>query len=268
VRVASNLGVTMGPPLGGLMLLDENYRVLFIGVALLSFAAFAIAYRYIPARGAYSPEEPPTRGSIGVIGRDRAFLLFLVSAVFAWIVYVAYEAVLPIAAVSTYGLSPTTWGLLVAINPILVTFFQLRVTRWTAGIAAAPKLFAAMLVMGLPFLVLTAKPTVVVIAAVIFVFVIGEMLWFPTSQAIVARLAPEDVRGAYMGAFGSTAAFGFALGPFAGLQLLGAYGHAATWTFFAGVGVAAAITGALATVLAIGRRSAPPIVERAAPSEV
>ena len=265
VRVASNLGVTVGPPLGGLMLLDENYRVLFVGVALLSFVAFAIAYRYIPARGAYAPEEPPDRGSFGVIRRDTAFLLFLASAVFAWIVYVAYEAVLPIAAVGSYGLSPATWGLLIAINPILVTFFQLRVTRWSAGIAAAPKLFVAMLLMGLPFLVLTAKATVLVLAAVIAVFVIGEMLWFPTSQAIVARLAPEDVRGAYMGAFGSTAAFGFALGPFAGLQLLGAYGDAATWTFFAGIGVAAAITGALATVLAIGRRSARPVDDVGAP---
>ena len=81
---------------------------------------------------------------------------------------------------------------------------------------------------------------------VIVVFVIGEMLWVPTSQAIVARLAPADVRGAYMGAFGSTAAVGFALGPFIGLQLRQASGDAAMWSFFAAVSVAAAVTGALA----------------------
>ena len=43
---------------------------------------------------------------------------------------------------------------------------------------------------------------------VMLVFVIGEMLWVPTSQAIAAGLAPEDIRGAYMGAFNSTAASG------------------------------------------------------------
>ena len=74
------------------------------------------------------------------------------------------------------------------------------------------------------------------------IFVFGEMLWVPTSQAIVAGLAPEDVRGAYMGAFGSTAAVGFALGPFTGLRLQDAYGENAAWLFFAGVSVAAAIT--------------------------
>jgi MFS family permease len=90
-------------------------------------------------------------------------------------------------------------------------------------------------------------------ALVILVFVIGEMLWVPTSQAIVAGLAPEDVRGAYMGAFGSTAGFGFALGPFIGLQLRGAYGDSAPWYFFAAVSVLAAATGAAAVRGAIGR---------------
>ena len=71
-------------------------------------------------------------------------------------------------------------------------------------------------------------------AFVIFVFVIGEMLWVPTSQTVVAWLAPEDVRGAYMGAFGSTAAVGFALGPFVGLSSA-AYGDDAMWAFFAAV---------------------------------
>lgn len=45
------------------------------------------------------------------------------------------------------------------------------------------------------------------------------MLWAPTAQAIAARLAPADMRGAYMGAFASTGAVAFAIGCFAALQL-------------------------------------------------
>ncbi len=90
-------------------------------------------------------------------------------------------------------------------------------------------------------------------ALVILVFVIGEMLWVPTSQAIVAGLAPEDVRGAYMGAFGSTAAFGFALGPFVGLQLRGASGTAPCGASSRLVSIAAAITGAAACRFVSGR---------------
>jgi MFS family permease len=169
-------------------------------------------------------------------------------------VYVAYETVLPISAVQTHGLAPSTWGFLVIINPAMVTIFQLRLTTRVARVPAAPKLVVAMLLMGFPFLLLSGTASVAIFAFVILVFVVGEMLWVPTSQAIVAGLAPEDVRGAYMGAFGSTAAFGFALGPFVGLQLRGAAGDGAMWAFFAAISILAALTGAAAVRFAAGRR--------------
>jgi predicted MFS family arabinose efflux permease len=254
VRVASNLGVAFGPPIGGLLLIGRHWPLLFGGVTAMSLIAIGIAYRYLPRRGAYSPAEPPTRGSLSVIRRDHAFLLFLLSGGLAYLVYVAYETVLPISAVNTHRIAPSTWGFIVVINPVLVTFFQLRVTRWVAGYAAGAKLVTAMLLMGGSFLFLLLSGSLAMFVLVMFVFVVGEMLWVPTSQAIVAGLAPEDVRGAYMGAFGSTGAFGFALGPFIGLQLRGAYGDDAAWYFFAAVSVVAAASGAAAVRAALGRQ--------------
>jgi predicted MFS family arabinose efflux permease len=257
VRVASNLGVTFGPPIGGLLLIGRHWPMLWIGVSLISLIGWLVAFRYLPRRGDYAPTEPPTRGSFGVIRRDAAFLLFLLSGGLAYLVYVAFETVLPISAVDTHGLSPSVWGFIVIINPALVTLFQLRLTRWTARYPGGPKLVTAMLLMGGSFLLLLLSGSIAMFALVILIFVIGEMLWVPTSQAIVARLAPEDVRGAYMGAFGSTAGFGFALGPFIGLQLRGAYGDDAAWYFFAAVSVAAAACGAAAVRGAAGRRREP-----------
>jgi predicted MFS family arabinose efflux permease len=254
LRVANNLGVTLGPPIGGALLVTGNYDVLWIGVTVLGALTTVLAWRLIPARGAYSPEEPPARGSLGVIRRDRAFLVFLVSMVLANLVYFAFEVVLPISAVDSYGLTPAAWGFLVIINPALVTFFQLRLTRRVERFPAAPKLALAMLLMGWPFLLLSVNASVPVIAFVILVFVIGEMLWIPTSQAIVAGLAPADVRGAYMGAFASTSSAGFALGPFIGLQIRGGFGDTAMWTFFAAVSVLAAALGIVACRYAFGVR--------------
>jgi predicted MFS family arabinose efflux permease len=257
VRVASNLGVVCGPPIGGVLLIGRHWPLLFAGVTALALLTIAIGYRYLPRAGEYKPDEPPSRGSLGVIRRDRAFLLFLLSGSLAYLTYVAFETVLPISAVNTHGISPSVWGFLVIINPASVTLFQLRVIRWTAGIPAGPKFVTAMLLMGGSFLFLLLSGSVATFVLVLVVFVIGEMLWVPTSQAIVARLAPADVRGAYMGAFGSTSSFGFALGPFTGLQLRGAYGDDAAWYFFAGVSVAAAAAGAAAVRGAAHRRVAP-----------
>jgi DHA1 family multidrug resistance protein B-like MFS transporter len=246
VRVAANFGVVAGPPLGGLVLLLGSWDALFPTVAILSAIAWLIAVRYLPHRGAYAPEGPPERGSLAVILADRPFLLFLGSAVFAWLVYVAYEVVLPVSIVDGYGYEPAAWGFLVWINPLLVTLFQFRLTRATAAVPAAPKLVVALLVMGLPYLLLVQSHSVPVLVTVVVVFVIGEMLWVPTSQAVVAALAPRDIRGAYMGAFGSAPAIGFALAPLIGLQVRNSFGDDATWTMFACLGVVAAVLGGLA----------------------
>jgi predicted MFS family arabinose efflux permease len=256
LRVANNLGVTLGPPLGGLLLL-ASWPALFVGVSLLAFAVFTLAWLVLPERGAYAPEEAPSRGSFAVIRHDRIFLLFLLSGALAYVVYVAFETVLPISLVDSHDLAPSTWGFLVILNPLMVTLFQLRLTRRVAHVPAALKLVLAVPLMGLPFLLLPVSSSLPVVALVILVFVVGEMLWVPTSQAIAAGLAPPDVRGAYMGAFSSMGAVGFALAPVLGLSIRGAAGDTTMWAFFAAVSVVAAVVGALAVRIAVTRRFAP-----------
>jgi predicted MFS family arabinose efflux permease len=243
VRVAQNLGVTIGPPLGGLFLLGGHWSHLWLGVLPLGFLSFAIAWRYIPRSGAYAPEGPPQRSSFKVIIRDHPFLFFMLGSVFATMTYIATETLLPISVTTTHHLAPAAWGVLMIVNPLLVTVFQLRLTRWTAHVPASLKLGVAMPMMGVPFLLLNWNGSAPVIALVIFVFVIGEMLWVPTSQAVVAALAPADIRGAYMGVFGSTWSVGWALTPFLGLQVRDHYGDATMWMCVAAVGVLAGITG-------------------------
>lgn len=151
-------------------------------------------------------------------------------------------------------MAPSTWGFLLIVNPAMVTLFQLRLTARVAHVPASLKLTSAVLLMGLPFLLLTMTSSLPVVAFVIFVFVIGEMLWIPTSQAVVARIAPADVRGAYIGAFGSTFAVGFALTPFFGLQVRGAFGDSAMWMMFAAVSIVGAVVGLVACAKAFGIR--------------
>jgi predicted MFS family arabinose efflux permease len=246
VRVASNLGVAIGPVIGGLLLIGGAWSHLWLGTLLLGAAAYAIAFRYIPRSGAYAPKGPPQRGSLGVILRDSPFLLFMAASVFATMTYIATETLLPISVTTTHHLVPAAWGFLMILNPISVTLFQLRLTRATSHVPSSVKLGIAMPLMGVPFLLLNVNGSAAVIALVIALFVLGEMLWVPTSQTVVAALAPPDIRGAYMGVFGSTWAIGWALTPFLGLQVRNAYGDATMWMCVAAVGVIAGILGLLA----------------------
>ncbi len=70
----------------------------------------------------------------------------------------------------------------------------MRLTRWVSAIPAPVKLLVAPPLMGVPFLLVNANGSVPAIARVIALFVTSEMLWAPTSQAVVADLAPADIR--------------------------------------------------------------------------
>ncbi len=254
-RVASNLGVTLGPPLGGLLLLADSWPVFFVSGAVLSTIALLVAWRYLPRHGAFVPLEPPRRGSFGVIRRDRPFLLFLGSSSLACMTYVCYEVLLPISLVATHGFPKWLWGMVVVVNPAFVAIFQFRLIRWTAGVSPALKLAVAMPLMGLPFLLLGVSAALPVVIAIVVVFVVGEMLWIPTSQAAVAAFAPADIRGAYMGAFGGSWSVAWALGPFLGLQVRQLWGDAAMWSAVAVLSLFAAVAGAAA----LRGRGTPPV---------
>jgi predicted MFS family arabinose efflux permease len=246
VRVAQNLAVCFGPALGGILLLGSSWSRLYLGVFALSGVSLAIAFRFLPGRGLYAPEGPPERSSFAVVRRDRPFLLFVGAMVLASMTYVAFDSLLPISLATSHGVPPAVWGFLIIINGGIVAFGQLRLTRAVAHISAPVKLAIAMPLMGFPFLVLSVADSVGIVALLMVVFVIGEMLWVPTSQSVVAGFAPADVRGAYMGVFGSSSQAAWALTPFLGLQVRHAFGDSAMWAAIAGISLLAAVGGAAA----------------------
>jgi predicted MFS family arabinose efflux permease len=242
VRVATNLGAFVGPPVAALLIHLGGWTSFLVGVAVLGVVGAAITAVFLPATGGGTGREAPV-GSLRSVARDRPFVLLLVSTLLGFFVYCGFETVLPVIAVSSYGLSAPTWGLLVVISPLLVVVGQLRLTRAAARVPAAPRLATALLVMGLPFLALVRSGAVAVIAAVIVVFVVGEMLWMPTSQAVAAQLAPPPARGTYFGALAAMTGPAWTLAPFIALQLRGHAGVAAVWILFAAVAVAGSAAG-------------------------
>jgi hypothetical protein len=100
---------------------------------------------------------------------------------------------------------------------------------------------------------LIANSSVAVIAGVIVIFVTGDMLWIPTSQALAAELAPPPVRGTYFGALAAMTGPAWTLVPFLALELRAGVGVAAVWLFFAVAAVLGAAVGVTAARAAVVR---------------
>jgi len=116
MRVVYNVAMVCGPPLAGLVIAAGGWTgFLLFDAALGALAAAGTAVLLPPGLGGERERAPVTAAL-----RDRPYVLFLASSVLAWIVYVGYESALPVAATTEYGVAPRTWGLLLALNPLLV----------------------------------------------------------------------------------------------------------------------------------------------------
>ena len=261
MRVVFNVGAFSGPLLGAALVV-LGWPALFAGVVALNALSLAAALR-LPRLA------PPVDGegagiSLGIFLR-RTFALVFAGGMIAMVVYSSFETLMPISLTQTHGLEPAAWGVLFVVNPLFVTLLQLRITRWAAPLTPATKLSVAMLLMGTAFLPLLVTATIPVLILILVVFVIGEMLWSPTADALVSRLAPAHARGTYLGTAGMSMWLGGAIAPAVGLRLRDTWGDGAMWIAVALVSVVGAVLyAAAASAVAPDSDSVPDTVPEAA----
>lgn len=255
-RVVLNGGATLGPLVGAL-LVSWRWEPLFAGIVVAYACSFVAALR-LP-ESARRATAGPAAPSLRPLLRDGVLLAVFVATIGGWCSYAAFELLAPISLTQTHGLAPATWGLLFALNPIVIVALQLRVTRWTAGVARGSKLAAGVLLMASPYLALEASAALPVVIAVLLVVVLGEMLWAPASEALIADLAPANLRGAYLGTANAASWLGLSLAPAVGLQARAAFGDAGMWLLTLAVGATGAALYLVAWRQAESRRDRSPV---------
>jgi MFS family permease len=179
------------------------------------------------------PASPPARSpgtarGAGVL-RDRTFVALFVGGALAWTVFAVLETLLPVLLSATGKVSPAGWGVLLALNPILIVVAQMRVSRWTAGWARRRRLILALALISVPYLALTASAAAWVLVGVVLTVTVGEMLFGPASEALAAEAAPPGQVGAYLGAATAGNWIGAAAAPAIGLPVADALGQTALW---------------------------------------
>lgn len=115
-----------------------------------------------------------------------------------------------------FGLSEQWFGLMMGVNAAMVVLFQFPITRLTDRYARG-----AMMALGVAFYAVGFGMFGFISALLLFflaqaVWTVGEMITVPVSQAFVADIAPETMRGRYMGAFGLNWAIAYGLGALLG----------------------------------------------------
>jgi MFS family permease len=114
-----------------------------------------------------------------------------------------------------YGLSDQRFGYLLTLNASMVVLFQFFISRRMQGrrplIMAA--LGGALYALGYTLYGFVAGYALFLVAMA--VLTIGEMVFVPSAQALAACMAPEDMRGRYLAAYGLSWSLPLIFGPLA-----------------------------------------------------
>ena len=145
--------------------------------------------------------------------------------------YAQFDTGLPAYALTVLGVEARTVGLAAAVNCFVLILLQLAVVRWTAKRPAAPLLMAVGAIwlacwVALGLVAATPALAAVVLVSTFGVFALGETMYGPVLNPLVASLAPQGHVGSTLGLFTGLQTGVSALGPLvAGLVLSGGHGN-------------------------------------------
>ncbi len=238
---AMNLGWVFGLALGG-FLASRSYTALFLADAATTLVFAAIVLRRVP-----ETRPPGTRARSPVAGlalvlRDGPFVAFLVLHLVGLTVFVQFQFTLPLD-MAAKGLGPAFFAAVMVVNGLGVVVLQ-PVQATLLGRREGSRLLAASAILfGLGFganALAGALPPLPVYLAAGILWTVGEVVGFPVAAALVADLAPADMRGRYQGAFSMCWGIAFTIAPIAGGRLLTRFGPAAVWLACLAAGFAVA----------------------------
>jgi MFS family permease len=254
-RLAINLGMSIGPALGG-FLATVSFRSLFFVNGASSLAAgvlLLLALRRAPIHRGHAGDEPG--GPVELPSRrawSDARLLFFLAALFpVSLVFFQHMSSMPLYLVRDLHLSEIDYGLFFTINTLLIVALEVPINSATSHWPHRRTLALGAFLFGVGFGGLAFAWGFWSVAATVVIWTFGEMFLFPSLAAYVTDIAPRSRRGEYMGLTQMAISLAFALGPLAGTATLEKFGGRTLW-------LASFALGLLATAMMLRLREEAP----------
>jgi MFS family permease len=229
LRVISNLGVAIGPAIGG-FITSVSYDIAFFAAAgaSLAYAGLLLVRAHETMPRAEGARAQVSRSYAPVL-RDTPFVEFIAVLTLAGMAYVILMVLLPVYAKENFGVVERQYGFIVATNAVMVVLFQFSVTRWTSRRPALPVLALGALcyAIGVGSVALGTGFGGFWLSMVILT--LGELIMVPTASTLTADLAPPEMRGRYMGLYTLAWTTGLGLGPVLGGTLNDRLAPVAIW---------------------------------------
>lgn len=234
-RLSMNLGMSIGPALGG-FLVTLSYHWLFVieaGVGLLAAGLLWGLLLPTSRRGSSSHQSDPSTAEVNAARQspwqDGVFLAILVLTSLLVIVLFQLFGAYPLTLAEVHHFPSYTIGLVFTLNTLVIVVCQMPVLHVVERFDTLRVIGIGAFLLCVGFALLPFGTTPTSLAVTVLVWTGGEMLTTPLLESFVARRSPVENRGQYMGMFSSAFSVAFVLAPIGGTWVYGHYGYLMLW---------------------------------------
>jgi len=227
-----NFAVAIGLTLAG-FLATVSFTLLFLGDGVTSILFGIIVWG---AGDATAAAAPPAADFFAPF-RDAAYAGFLVLGFAYAVLFLQHALALPLD-MAAHGLPKKLFGAILALNGAIVVIVQPFLAPMLARRSRSRVLAAGAALTGIGFGLNAAARAPWVFALGIVVWTIGEIMVLPVSNAVVADVSPQHMRGRYQGAYNFAFGTAACAAPAIGSSVMQRFGSVALWCGALATGVA------------------------------
>ena len=241
LRLAINLGMALGPALGGWLIATYGYYWLFwIDGFTCVFAA--LAFRFCLRNAAAPTEESPNTQAkpTGASSpyRDGVYLFFLLMNMLVAIAFMQIFSATPVFFREELALSENLIGLLFAINCLIIVVIEMPLVHALENYRAPLRIIMlGTLLIGCSYLIFNVELGISgfslgLLSMVLITF--GEMFNMPFTNTFAMNRASDHNRGRYMALFAISYSVAHIVAPSLSMQLAENWGFEIMWYVMGG----------------------------------
>ncbi len=221
MRIMANLGIAIGPLMGAYLAYQGLQYIFLVSAAVTVVEIIMLYYLF---RESYVPGEHTAmrKGDLGrAYRRDRFFIYFIIVGMALAIFMRQRGSTFTVYTIVVEHLPYLYLGIVWALNGALVVALQFPFLRLMTR-SGNPMMWRGIgtVFYAISFLILASSPVFLILVAFMTVATVGEDMVSPTTQSIITTLAPENMRGSYIGVYNLYTSFGGFAGAITGLYLL------------------------------------------------
>lgn len=237
LRMAINLGVSIGPAVGGVLALYDYVYIFWVeGVTCIGAAFFLMVFYHEPKLRHHETSENLVNKKTSPL-KDPIFLQFLVILVLIGFVFNQLFNTWPLFLKENYLFNEDTIGLLLAFNAFIIVLFEMPLIHKVEKLNNIRVIGFGLLLLCSGFGAVMFDSSLIFILATVLVWTCGEMLAFPLITTFIANRANDRNRGSYMGMFTFTFSLSFVIGPLLGSWMYVNLGTGFLWWVIISIGI-------------------------------